>query len=90
MTINLTMRRRVNITGLKSRLSEFVGMAEAGEEVLICRGNLPVARLVPFAAPAGTPRKLSEIRGWLDDGDDFQRRLEARRARVAGDGSCSS
>jgi prevent-host-death family protein len=84
MTNNLTMSTMINIADLKARLSEFVGMAEAGEEVLVCRRNLPVARLVPLAAaPGGTPRKLSDIRGWLDDGDDFQRQLDERRTRAA-------
>ena len=83
MTNNLTMSTMINIADLKARLSEFVGMAEAGEEVLVCRRNLPVARLVPLAAPGGSPRKLSDIRGWLDDGDDFQRQLDERRTRAA-------
>ena len=83
MTNNLTMSTMINIADLKARLSEFVGMAEAGEEVLVCRRNLPVARLVSLAAPGGSPRKLSDIRGWLDDGDDFQHQLDERRTRAA-------
>ena len=83
MTNNLTMSTMINIADLKARLSEFVGMAEAGEEVLVCRRNLPVARLVPLAAAGGNPRKLSEIRGWLDDGEDLQSQLDARRVRAA-------
>jgi antitoxin (DNA-binding transcriptional repressor) of toxin-antitoxin stability system len=39
------MSRITNIAGLKVRLSEFVRMAEAGEEILVCRRSLPVARL---------------------------------------------
>jgi antitoxin (DNA-binding transcriptional repressor) of toxin-antitoxin stability system len=65
------MERIINFTGLRVRLSEFVRMAEAGEEVLVCRRKLPVARLVPLAAPRTSLRRLSGIRGWLDDGDDF-------------------
>jgi prevent-host-death family protein len=86
MTNNLTMSTMINIADLKARLSEFVGMAEAGEEVLVCRRNLPVARLVPLAAPGGPARKLSAIRGWLEEGDDFQRQLDERRSHAAARG----
>lgn len=79
MTNNLTMSTTINIADLKARLSEFVGLAEAGEEVLVCRRNLPVARLVPLATANAAPRRLADIRGWLEDGDDFQQQLEARR-----------
>ena len=35
----------VNIGEAKTRLSELVAKVEAGEKVLIARGNIPVARL---------------------------------------------
>jgi prevent-host-death family protein len=81
MTNNVTMSTSINIADLKARLSEFVERAGSGEEVLVCRRNLPVARLVPLASaePAGS-RKLSEIRGWLDDDGEFARALEEKRS----------
>ena len=42
----------VKIGEAKTRLSEFVARAEAGEEVIIMRHNKPVARIVPIAAQA--------------------------------------
>ena len=39
----------VKIAEMKAHLSEFVTRAEAGEEIVIHRGNRPVARLVPLA-----------------------------------------
>ncbi len=81
MTNNVTMSTAINIADLKARLSEYVERAESGEEVLVCRRNLPVARLVPLASvePA-VRRKLSDIRGWLDDDDSFARQLEQKRS----------
>ncbi len=47
-----------NIAELKARLSEFVSLAEKGEEVRICRRNVPVARIVPEKPPAGEGTKI--------------------------------
>lgn len=81
MTNNVTMSTSINIADLKARLSEFVERAESGEEVLVCRRNLPVARLVPLLpAEPGVRRKLSDIRGWLDDDGSFARHLEEKRS----------
>ena len=38
----------VNIGDAKTRLSELVARVEAGEDVIIARGNVPVARLAPL------------------------------------------
>lgn len=38
----------VKIAEMKAHLSELVTRAEAGEEIVIHRGNRPVARLVPL------------------------------------------
>ena len=38
----------VNIGEAKTRLSELIALVEAGEEVVIARGNAPVARLAPL------------------------------------------
>jgi prevent-host-death family protein len=84
MTNNVTMSTSINIADLKARLSEFVELAEAGEEVLVCRRNLPVARLVPLAAADNAvPRKLSAIRGWLENDDSFPRQAEENRTRAS-------
>ncbi|MEO6408274.1 MAG: type II toxin-antitoxin system prevent-host-death family antitoxin [Burkholderiaceae bacterium] len=43
----------------KTHFSELIARAEAGEEVVITRHNRPVARIVPFVAPAraAAPRR---------------------------------
>ncbi len=40
----------VGLFEAKTRLSEFVARAEAGEEVIIMRHNKPVAKIVPILA----------------------------------------
>jgi prevent-host-death family protein len=39
--------RTVNISDLKAQLSAYIHVVKAGEEVLICDRNKPVARIVP-------------------------------------------
>lgn len=39
----------------KTNLSRLLAEVEAGEEVLICRGNQPIAKLVPLG-PGDRPR----------------------------------
>ena len=46
---------RVTIHAAKTNLSKLIARACAGEEVVISRGDEPVARLVPVSA--GTPRR---------------------------------
>ena len=40
----------------KTHLSRLLAAAEAGEEIIICRGNRPAARLVPLARRARRQR----------------------------------
>jgi prevent-host-death family protein len=48
-----------NVHQVRENLAEYLAAAERGEEVLICRRNQPVARLVAIArAPARKPRPI--------------------------------
>jgi prevent-host-death family protein len=38
----------------KTQLSQLIKRAQAGEDIVVCRGDLPVVRLVPVD-PIGTP-----------------------------------
>lgn len=53
----MTMKK-VNIFEAKARLSEYLELVEAGERVLICRRNRPVAELRAVAAPRAAKRPL--------------------------------
>lgn len=44
---------QVNMLEAKNQLSKLVRAAEAGEDVVIARNGMPVARLLPLAKPAG-------------------------------------
>lgn len=48
---------RVTIHAAKTNLSKLIAKVEAGEEVVICRGDQEVARLVPAAAANDTAKK---------------------------------
>lgn len=50
--------RSVNVAKLKDRLSEYLGFAKNGEEIVIRDRNLPVAKLVPFKAENASEEEL--------------------------------
>ena len=73
----------VKVGDAKTRLSELLARVEAGEEVVIARGDRPVARLLPMprrhdvegaiadilAARAARPRaSAAERMAWRDEG----------------------
>ena len=52
------------IRELKSRLSEYVARAAAGEEIVVTDRNRPVARLVPYVGVTDVERGIEE--GWIE------------------------
>jgi prevent-host-death family protein len=50
--------RSVNVAELKNSLSKYLTFAKSGEEIVIRDRNLPVAKLVPFAAGEATDEEL--------------------------------
>jgi prevent-host-death family protein len=54
----------------KTELSRLIARAEAGEDVVIARGNVPAVRLVPLAAPR-ICRKFGALRGQATVTDAF-------------------
>jgi len=64
------MSEKVNIYDAKTRLSQLVERAEAGEEIIIARAGRPAARLVRFHAE-GVKRKPGRMRGRVRMGADF-------------------
>lgn len=45
------MTKQVNVTEAKTKLSQLIDDAAAGEDVVIARAGRPVVRLVPMADP---------------------------------------
>jgi prevent-host-death family protein len=48
----------VNIADLKNRLSQYLSQVRAGEEIVICDRNLPIARIVPIHRGASEEDEL--------------------------------
>lgn len=55
-------RTTTSIHAAKTNLSKLIERAASGEEVVIARGQTPVARLVPFARPK-VERRFGAMRG---------------------------
>ena len=67
--------RKVNIHEAKTRLSELIAAAEAGEEVVIARANKPAVRLVAIRPPR-KKREFGKYRGQVWIAPDFDAPLE--------------
>lgn len=55
---------KVTIHAAKTNLSKLIAQVEAGEEVVICRGDTPVARLVGLAATSVSSGVHEERAPW--------------------------
>lgn len=60
----------LNLYQAKTRLSELVDRAAAGEEIVIAKAGTPKARLVPMA-PSAKPRRPGGWEGRVWIADDF-------------------
>ena len=63
-------KQTVNLCEAKTRLSELVDRAAAGEEIVIAKAGSPKARLVPLSR-VGKPRKPGGWEGQVWIADDF-------------------
>jgi prevent-host-death family protein len=62
---------QVGMHEAKTRLSQLVERAEAGEEIIIARRGTPVARLVPVAGRNSLASVHGALRGRIQLADDF-------------------
>jgi antitoxin (DNA-binding transcriptional repressor) of toxin-antitoxin stability system len=60
----------VKIHEAKTNFSKLIGLVENGEEVVVQRGDKPVARIVPFGPT--TPRVFGALRGQIKLSADFE------------------
>ena len=60
----------VNIHAAKTHFSRLVDRAAAGEEIVIARAGVPVARLMPLSTPRA-PREPGAWKGRVRIADDF-------------------
>lgn len=70
------MTVQMNVAEAKAKLSELLAAVDAGEDVIIARGGVPAARLVPVAK-AGV--RLGILEGVVDPGSvpDFLEPMSA-------------
>ncbi len=61
----------VTIHQAKTNLSKLLKQVEAGEEVVIARGNKVIARLVPEGKPVAKTRGYGAWKGLIDPVPDF-------------------
>lgn len=61
----------VSIHEAKTHFSKLVARAEAGEEIMVRRGQTPVAKLVALDPPA-KPREPGALAGRVVMADDFE------------------
>ena len=66
----------VNVHEAKTHFSKLLRRVAAGETIVIARGGVPVARLVP-APSTERPRRLGSYRGSLSWAEDFDASLPA-------------
>jgi len=65
------MTASVNVYEAKTRLSQLLDRAAAGEEIIIARAGRPIARLVALSGPATRNRTPGAWRGKVRIADDF-------------------
>ncbi|QMW22014.1 type II toxin-antitoxin system Phd/YefM family antitoxin [Sandaracinobacteroides saxicola] len=61
----------VSVGQAKTTLSKLIAAAEAGEEVVISRGKVPVVKLVPVAPVAKPKRVPGSMKGLIALDDSF-------------------
>jgi prevent-host-death family protein len=61
----------INVYQAKTRLSELIDRAAAGEEIVIARHGRPIARLVSYKPRVAKRRKLGLLAGKLKVPDNF-------------------
>jgi prevent-host-death family protein len=60
----------VTIHAAKTNLSQLVARAEAGEEIVLARGKVPIAKIVPYHTVA-SKRQFGALRGKFSVGPEF-------------------
>jgi prevent-host-death family protein len=67
----------VNVHDAKTHLSRLLARVEAGEEIVIGRAGVPIARLVPYRSPDRAARQPGAWRGRVSLAPDFDDDLPA-------------
>lgn len=68
---NFMVMTRINVHEAKARLSAYLNRVEAGETVVICRRNRPIAELRPTTKARSEPRPRGFAHGLFVVPDSF-------------------
>jgi len=72
-----SLMKPVNIHQAKTQLSQLLQVVEQGEEVVIARAGVPIARLVSWQDQDRTVSAPGAMRGRIQMADDFDAPLDA-------------
>jgi prevent-host-death family protein len=78
------MDQPITIHAAKTRFSELVRRAEAGEEIIIARGDKPVAKLVPIPTANAPRRQPGRLKGKIALDDAFWEPLSEEELELWG------
>lgn len=70
MSINNNIKQ-VNVHEAKTHLSRLLEQVSFGEEIIIAKGNEPIAKLVPFKNPKEGRRNPGRYKNQIWIADDF-------------------
>ena len=62
---------RLNMHEAKTHLSRYIARVEAGEKILLCRRNEPIAEIRPVPPARRKPRAIGLDRGKFEIPDSF-------------------
>jgi antitoxin (DNA-binding transcriptional repressor) of toxin-antitoxin stability system len=62
---------KLNIHEAKTHLSRYLKRLEAGETILLCRHNVPIAEIRPLPQQRKTPRPLGTAKGKVKVPSEF-------------------
>jgi len=62
---------RLNIHEAKTHLSRYLPLLEAGETIILCKRNVPIAEIRPIKPRWTTPRRLGVAKGQFEVTDAF-------------------
>jgi antitoxin (DNA-binding transcriptional repressor) of toxin-antitoxin stability system len=68
--------KMVTIHVAKTTLSQLTAPVEAGEDIVLARGEHPIAKIVPYH-PVGSNRQFGAVRGVVSAGPEFFEPLPA-------------
>jgi len=79
---------KLNIHEAKTHLSRYLKRLEAGETILLCKHNVPIAEIRPLPRQRNTPRPLGTAKGKIKVPPEFFEPLPEEILRAfAGQGS---